>query len=37
LGLSCSSYSPTNALVKLSITPDFSKYFLNYYFFDYVV
>ena len=36
-GLSCYSYKPTNALVRLSITPLFSKYFLNYYFFDSVV
>lgn len=37
LGLSCSSYNPTRALVKWSITPLFSKYLRNYSFFDSVV
>lgn len=36
-GLSCSSYRPTRARVRWSITPVFSRYFLNYYFFDSVV
>lgn len=36
-GLSCYSYNPTKARVRLSITPDFYKYFLNYYFLLYVV
>lgn len=37
LGLSGYSYSPTRTLVSWSITPAFSRYFLNSSFFDSVV
>lgn len=36
-GFYCSSYSPTRALVRLSMTPVFSRYLRNYYFLDSVV